>query len=149
MNQPERRRRRPRWRALKTVLLVVALTSLSAAPAEALSGFTGVQDQNWYLSQNDAQCLHTGGNGELYGCTKHTYTFVSSNDCCGNAFTCANLYNRLDHSRYEGHCNNNLARHCQSGYGSGLDCTDQDHTAMHAGASNGSSGTTFLIRGRF
>lgn len=140
---------RPRRRPLATAMLALGILAVWAAPAAALEGFTGVQDQNWYLTNGDAQCLYTGGNGELYGCTKHTYTFVSSNDLSGNAYTCANLYNRLNHSNYEGNCNYNLARHCKIGYGSGLECTDQDQTAYHAGASNSSSATTFLIRGRF
>jgi hypothetical protein len=135
---------------MRPILIAIAIAALcAAAPATALEGFTGVQDQNWFLAMDDAQCLYTGGNGELFGCTKHTFTFVSSNDCCGNAYTCARLYNRLDHSLYEGHCGFNLARHCRNGDGSGLDCTDQDHTSYHAGATNQSSGSTFLIRGRF
>ena len=144
----EDRRRRLR-RSLKTALAVTGLALVCAVPANALTGFTGVDEGNYYIPYNEGRCLYTGGNGELYGCSKHTFTFVSSNDCCGNAFTCARLWNRLDHSYYEGHCNNNLARHCMNGYGSGLDCSDQDHTANHAGGVNGDAGTTFFLRGRF
>jgi hypothetical protein len=144
-------RSNPPARACRRLLaLTLALTALGVfGPAQASAGltnFTGVEDQNWYVPQDQSQCLRRA---DGY-CLKHTYTFVSSNDCCANRKMCAILWG-IDFNKSWGFCDYNVARYCHYPYGYQLDCDDQDWHPFFAGMANnqGYNGSTFLIRGRF
>lgn len=138
------------------VAVCVAIAGATAPPASAhyySESFTGSDSQYWYIPSNARKCLYDGGNDDLYGCIRHTYTFVSANDQADRAAVCAQTYNVYDHSRYSQHCGVDFVRHCVNGYyhdGNPYWCHDQDTNAYHAGAANGSSqGTTIGIHGTY
>jgi hypothetical protein len=122
--------------------VVVAITGI-AGPAQAqlsLSGFTGNTTQDWYLRVNQRKCVEGGGGPPP--CLAHTFTYVTANDIGASNFMGALLFDRYDHSLWDGHYAENIARHCAPGYQYGNTCVDQDHTFNHAGAANGGPSAT-------
>jgi hypothetical protein len=135
---------------LGSVAVCAVLTLSSAPKADAhYADFTGGDTQDWYIQKNHRQCLYNGSS-EIFGCIAHSYSFISANDTANQAFVCAIIFNRYDHQYWDAHCATNFVRHCSPGQwhgGEQLNCHDQDFTANHAGASNGSAGTTVRMHG--
>lgn len=141
------RRRRLGLAAVGIVCVTIVAGVSAVLPAGAhYADFTGSVYYDVYVPTNENRCVPAG-------CANHSWTFVSGDDVSNYSYPCPKLMNASYHAWYEQTCGFDFVRHCdiyREHDGGGLNCHDQDsNTNIHAGSSNGGSGTTIRIHGGY